>query len=93
MSTTLTVGTRKSAILLLSLDSALASEVLGYLPREKVEQITLAIANAERVTQEQQESVLNEFKSAFVSRPLLQRSGRTCRHNRHRQRPRCRRRP
>jgi flagellar motor switch protein FliG len=65
-------GTRKTAILLLSLDQSLASEVMGKLPREKMEQVALAIANADHVTREEQEVVLNEFKAAFVTRPLIQ---------------------
>lgn len=66
---------RKPAILLLSLDQSLAAEVLGKLPREQVERITLAIANAEKVTREEQESILGEFKTAFMSRPLIQPTG------------------
>ena len=63
--------TQKVAIMLLSLDQGLAAEVLGRMPREMVERVTLAIANAGNVTREQQESVLNQFKSEFVSRPLM----------------------
>ncbi len=66
---------RKAAILLLSLDQGLAADVLGKLPREQVERITLAIANAENVTREEQESILDEFKAAFSSRPLMQPAG------------------
>lgn len=69
------LGSRKTAILLLSLEQEMAAEVLGKLPREQVEQITLAIANAATVTREEQETVLNEFKTAFASRPLIQPTG------------------
>ena len=75
MKTDLMDGTRKTAILLLSLDQSLASEVMGKLPREKMEQVALAIANTDHVTREEQEVVLNEFKAAFVSRPLIQPAG------------------
>ena len=75
MKSDLMTGTRKTAILLLSLDQSLASEVMGKLPREKMEQVALAIANADHVTREEQEAVLNEFRSAFVSRPLIQPAG------------------
>src|SRR4051794_15444514 len=68
-------GTQKSAILLLSLDQGLAAEVLGKLPREQVERVTLAIASAEHVTREQQDAVLNEFKTLFLNRPLMHPSG------------------
>ena len=65
-------GARKTAILLLSLDPSVAADVLRKLPREQVERVTLAIANAESVTREEQESILNEFKTTFASRPLIQ---------------------
>jgi len=68
-------GTRKAAILLLSLDQALAAEVLGKLPRDQVERTTLAIASADNVTREEQEAILIEFKTAFLSRPLIQPAG------------------
>ncbi len=70
-----TEGARRSAICLLSLDQALAAAVLGKLSREQVEQITLAIANAEGVTRDEQESILDDFKLAFNSRPLMQPAG------------------
>ena len=66
---------RKAAIFLLSLDQLLAAEVLGKLPREQIERIKLAIANVENVTREEQDSILIEFKTAFVSRPLMQTAG------------------
>ena len=68
-------GTQKSAILLLSLDQAMAADLLGRLPRDQVERIALAIANAGAVTREQQEGVLQEFKLAFDARPLMQTPG------------------
>ena len=66
---------RKVAIVLLSLDRSFAAEILGRMPREQVERVTLAIANAGNVTREEQESVLNEFKTAFLLRPLMQPAG------------------
>ena len=68
-------GTQKAAILLLSLDQAMAADLLGRLPRDQVERIALAIANAGAVTREQQEGVLQEFKLAYDSRPLMQTPG------------------
>ena len=68
-------ATRKVAILLLSFDQGLAAELLGRLPQEVVEQVTLEIASAGKVTREQQELVLNEFKTDFLSRPRMQPTG------------------
>ena len=66
---------RKTAILLLSLDQATAAELLGKLSREQVERVTLAIANASQVTRQEQEAVLDEFKQAFESLPLMRPTG------------------
>ena len=66
---------RQSAIILLSLDRTLATDVLAKLPREQVEQITFAIAKAENVTRDEQERVLRSFQAAFLARPLMQPAG------------------
>lgn len=68
-------GNRKTVIVLLSLDQSLAADVLGKMSREHVERITLAIAGVDNVTREEQEAVLEEFKSAFASRPMMQPAG------------------
>ena len=70
-----TDGTRRTAILILSLDQVIASAVLGRFPRDQVERITLAIATVENVTREEQELILGDFKTAFLSRPLMQPAG------------------
>ncbi|WP_010582713.1 FliG C-terminal domain-containing protein [Schlesneria paludicola] len=70
-----TDGDRQAAILLLSLDQSLASELLGKLTREKVEQITFAIAKADNITRDEQERVLSSFQTSFLSRPLVQPAG------------------
>ena len=66
---------RKAAILLLSLDQTLAAQVLGHLPRELVERATLAIAETEDVSLDEQNAVLAEFQTQFHSQPKLRRGG------------------
>ncbi len=68
-------GSRKAAIFLLSLDQTLAAQVLGHLPREQVERATLAVAEAEGISLEEQNSVLTEFQTQFRSQPRLRRGG------------------
>jgi flagellar motor switch protein FliG len=68
-------ATRKVAIVLLSLDQGVAADLLGRLPREAVDQVTLAIANAQNVSRDEQEQVLQDFRTAFLSRPLIQSTG------------------
>lgn len=68
-------GSRKAAILLLSLDQTMAAQVLGHLPRELVERATLAIAGTEDVSLDEQNAVLIEFQTQFHSQPKLRRGG------------------
>jgi len=66
---------RKSAILLLSLDKPLAAEVLGSLPRDQVEKLTLEIARIDDVSRDQQDSVLSEFRSKLEELTPIERGG------------------
>ena len=52
---------RKAAILLVSLEQPLASQLLAQLDRAAVEAVTLEIARLERVTTAEQQAVLEEF--------------------------------
>lgn len=52
---------RKAAILLVSLEQPLASQLLAELERSAVEAVTLEIARLERVTPAEQQAVLEEF--------------------------------
>lgn len=52
---------RKAAILLVSLEQPLASQLLAQLDRQAVEAVTLEIARLERVDPEEQHAVLEEF--------------------------------
>lgn len=52
---------RKAAILVVSLEQPLASQVLAQLDRAAVEAVTLEIARLERIDPEEQRAVLEEF--------------------------------
>jgi flagellar motor switch protein FliG len=52
---------RKAAILLVSLEQPLASQLLAQLDRQAVEAVTLEIARLERVDPDEQHAVLEEF--------------------------------
>lgn len=56
-----TTPLRKAAILLVSLEQPLASQLLAQLDRPAVEAVTLEIARLERVDPEEQHAVLEEF--------------------------------
>jgi flagellar motor switch protein FliG len=52
---------RKAAILIVSLDQPLASQVLAQLDRSVVEMVTLEIARLDRIAPEEQQAVHEEF--------------------------------
>jgi len=52
---------RKAAILLVSLEQPLASQLLAQLDRQAVEAVTLEIARLERIAPGEQQAVLEEF--------------------------------
>ncbi len=66
---------RKAAILMLSLEKPLAAEILGQLPREMVELVTLEIARLDDITREEQESVIREFHGLARERTHIERGG------------------
>lgn len=66
---------RKAAILMLSLEKPLAAEILGQLPREMVELVTLEIARLDDITREEQDSVIREFHGLASERSHIERGG------------------
>jgi flagellar motor switch protein FliG len=65
----------KAAVFLLSLDKALAAEVLSQMPKELVQAVTLEIAQTDDVSQDQQNAVLSEFYAASGSRTHIEKGG------------------
>jgi flagellar motor switch protein FliG len=59
---------RKAAILVVSLEQPLASQLLAQLDRSAVEAVTLEIARLERVAPAEQSAVLEEFYSLGLRR-------------------------
>jgi flagellar motor switch protein FliG len=59
---------RKAAILVVSLEQPLASQLLAQLDRSAVEAVTLEIARLERIAPEEQRSVLEEFYGLSLRR-------------------------
>ena len=59
---------RKAAILLVSLEGHLASQLLAQLERSAVEAVTLEIARLERIEPAEQQAVLEEFYGLGVRR-------------------------
>ena len=59
---------RKAAVLLVSLEQPLASQLLAQLDRDAVETVTLEIAQLDRITPDEQQAVLDEFYALGVRR-------------------------
>ena len=59
---------RKAAILVVSLEQPLASQLLAQLDRPAVEAVTLEIARLDRIAPEEQQSVLEEFYGLVLRR-------------------------
>ena len=59
---------RKAAILVVSLEQPLASQLLAQLDRSAVESVTLEIARLERIAPDEQRSVLEEFYGLSLRR-------------------------
>jgi flagellar motor switch protein FliG len=68
-------GIRKAAVVLLSLDKALAAEVMSQLRKEEVEALTMEIARLDDVTKEEQDGAIEEFYNQGVARVHIERGG------------------
>ncbi len=68
-------GIRKAAIVLLSLEKALAAEVMAQLRKEDVEALTMEIARLDDVTKEEQDGALEEFYNLGIARVHIERGG------------------
>ncbi len=56
-------GVRKAAVLLMSLEEDEAAALLSQLPLRQVERVSLAIAQLDSVSGQEQEQVISEFFS------------------------------
>lgn len=66
---------RKAAVVLLSLDKALAAEVMAQLRKEEVEALTMEIARLDDVTKEEQDGAIEEFYNQGIARVHIERGG------------------
>jgi len=68
-------GIRKAAVVLLSLEKALAAEVMAQLGKEEVEMLTMEIAKLNDVTKEEQDGAIEEFYNLGLARVHIERGG------------------
>jgi flagellar motor switch protein FliG len=68
-------GIRKAAIVLLSLEKALAAEVMAQLRKEDVGALTMEIARLDDITREEQDGAIEEFYNQGLARVHIERGG------------------
>lgn len=64
---------KKAAIVLLSMDKAVAAEVMNHLPKDQMESLTLEIARTNDVTRDEQDGAISEFRDAVENRTVIER--------------------
>ena len=68
-------GIRKAAIIMVSLGRDLASEVMGRLSTERIEEITREIAAIESISPAEQDKVLSEFYNLAMAQRYMEQGG------------------
>lgn len=68
-------GKQKAAILLIAMGKEGSAKVFKHLPEEEIDQLTLAIANIQKVDQKEKEEVLKEFHEMCIAQDFLQMGG------------------
>ena len=68
-------GRQKSAILLIALGTDIAAEIYKHLSEEEVEQLSLEIANVQKVSNEEKQNVLREFHEICIAQEYISKGG------------------
>lgn len=68
-------GKKKAAVLLISLGPEVSAEIFKHLSDEEIEQLTLEIANARKISSEERESILSEFQELCMAQEFISQGG------------------
>lgn len=68
-------GKQKAAVLLISLGPEVSAEVFKHLNEDEIEQLTLEIANLQRVDNDQKEDILKEFHQICLAQDYISQGG------------------
>jgi len=68
-------GLRKAAIIMISLGQEIASQVIGLLDNEQIEELTREIAGIDNIPPEQHDKVLNEFYHLAMAQRYMEQGG------------------
>lgn len=68
-------GKQKAAILLIALGSEKSAKIFSHLQDEEIEELTLEIANMQRVSSEEKEEILEEFYEICLAQDFIAEGG------------------
>jgi len=68
-------GKQKAAILLISLGSEKSAKIFSHLQDDEIEELTLEIANMQRVSTEEKEEILEEFYEICLAQDFISEGG------------------
>lgn len=68
-------GLRKAAILMVSLDTETACQIMSHLDKETIERLTYEIARLTGVTTEERDKVVEEFYTIAMARQYIEKGG------------------
>lgn len=68
-------GKQKAAILLISLGSEKSAKIFSHLQEDEIEELTLEIANMQRVSNEEKEEILEEFYGICLAQDFISEGG------------------
>ncbi|KUO65608.1 MAG: flagellar motor switch protein FliG [Gracilibacter sp. BRH_c7a] len=68
-------GIQKAAILLISLGPEKSSEIIKHLNEAEIDQLTLEMANMRKVSEDQRDSVIDEFHKMFIASNFIAQGG------------------
>ncbi|SES79648.1 flagellar motor switch protein FliG [Anaerobranca gottschalkii] len=68
-------GKKKAAVLLISLGPEVSAEIFKHLTDEEIEQLTLEIANARKITNEERDAILQEFQELCMAQEIITQGG------------------
>ncbi|SHJ59064.1 flagellar motor switch protein FliG [Anaerobranca californiensis DSM 14826] len=68
-------GKKKAAILLISLGPEVSAEIFKHLTDEEIEQLTLEIANARKISNEERDAILQEFQELCMAQEFITQGG------------------
>ena len=68
-------GAQKAAILMIALGPEISSSILKRLPEHMIEKITYEIANTTKISVQQKEGILKEFKDMTLAQDYINQGG------------------